>query len=47
MHGEDVWVLIFCDNLSAHLDQDVNKYLVMARCFSSIFSQYNKFHSAN
>ena len=23
MHGEDVWVILFCDNLSAHLDQEV------------------------
>ena len=23
VHGEDVWVILFCDNLSAHLDQEV------------------------
>ena len=23
VHGEDFWALMFCDNLSAHLDQDV------------------------
>ena len=24
-HGEDVWVLLFCDNLSAHLDEEVKR----------------------
>lgn len=24
-HGEDVWVILFCDNLSAHCDPDVRK----------------------
>ena len=23
VHGEDIWVLLFCDNLSAYLDQEV------------------------
>jgi hypothetical protein len=25
VHGEDVWVLLFCDNLKAHLDQEVKQ----------------------
>ena len=24
-HGEDVWVLLFCDNLKAHLDEEVKR----------------------
>ena len=24
-HGEDVWVIAFCDNLKAHLDKDVKR----------------------
>lgn len=24
-HGEDVWVLLFCDNLNAHFDKEVKR----------------------
>ena len=24
-HGDNVWVLLFCDNISAHLDADVKR----------------------
>ena len=25
VHGEDLWVILFCDNLSPYLDEEVNK----------------------
>ena len=27
VRGEDVWVILFCDNLSAHLDLEVKFFL--------------------
>ena len=31
-HGRDVWVIAFCDNLSAHLDTEVKHILATQKC---------------
>ena len=39
VYGEDSWVILFCDNLSAHVDQEVKTIFsndhVLPLCFPS------------
>ena len=35
VHGEDVWVILFCDNLSAHLDEKVKNIIGERKLFLS------------
>ena len=34
VHGEDLWVILFCDNISAHLDKEVNNIFGERNLFS-------------
>ena len=37
VHGEDLWVILFCDNLSAHLDDDVREIFGNGKVFLCFF----------
>ena len=38
-HGEDVWVIMFCDNLNAHLDEEVKQIFGDGKVLLFIFLQ--------
>ena len=38
-HGADVWVLLLCDNLNAHLDEEVKRVFGDAKVFCFISLQ--------